>query len=139
MWSQQSCPPPSSCCCDLWAIPPGQQLVLTVDWSPALATQPNFSLNSIISADLLDVNQSPAVPAVDTEISLVSGMDVDPPVSQPGFTNILGSFTQNIVKCEADTAIGRSYRLNLVAAARDCNGRKIILTECVFINVQACT
>jgi len=97
---------------------------------------PGYSLNAIESAELLDLNVNPPVPADPAEMALVSGMDVDPAVSNPGFTNIVGTATENIVQAGADVPVGRAYRLNIAVAARDCNGRKIVAQDCVFINTS---
>jgi hypothetical protein len=114
-------------------------MFLQIDWAQTLAQQPGFFLSSVLSAELLDVNVSPPVAADPAEISLVSGMDVDPdPPPQPGFTNISGTVSQNMIECDEDTAIGRSYRFNIVVIARDCQGRKIKVKDCVFISVQEC-
>lgn len=134
------CAPVNPCPCQNWSIAPGEQLPLTIDWSGWLASVPGFSLHSIKTVELVDLNTNPPVPIdsdnPDAPIRLVSGMDVDPPNSQPGFALIVaGVATQFIIEASPDVAIGRAYRLNLRVNARDCNGRKIAPWDCVFITI----
>lgn len=130
------CQPINPCPCHPWSLAPGDQQPLFVDWSGWLASVPGYALNSVLAAELLDLNVSPPAPANPDEMALVSGMDVDPVPSTPGFTNIVGTATENLIKAGTDVAVGRAYRLNLAVAARDCNGRKITAQDCVFITTS---
>jgi hypothetical protein len=130
------CAPIQPCPCHPWSIAPGDTQPLYVDWSGWLASVPGYALNAVESAELLDLNVNPPVPADPDEIALVSGLDVDPVPSTPGFTNIVGTATENIVKAGADVPVGKAYRMNISVCARDCFGRKIVTSDCVFINVS---
>lgn len=130
------CAPINPCPCHPWTIAPGDTQPLFIDWGGWLASVPGYSLNAIESAALTDLNVNPPAPADPDEMALVSGMDIDPPASQPGFTNIVGTATENIVKAGADVPVGRAYRLDIAVAARDCNGRKIVAHDCVFITTS---
>jgi hypothetical protein len=127
------CHPIQPCPCHPWSITPGDQQPLYVDWAGWLATVPGYALNAVEAAELMDLSVSPPVPADPDEIALVSGMDVEPTPSAPGFTNIVGTATENLVRAGADVPVGKAYRLNLSVAARDCTGRKIKTSDCIFI------
>jgi hypothetical protein len=127
------CQPISPCPCHPWSLAPGDTQPLFVDWSGWLASVPGYTRNAVVGAELLDLNVNPPAPANPEEMALVSGLDVDPVPSTPGFTNIVGTTTENLVKASADVPVGRAYRLNLSVAARDCSGRKIKTSDCIFI------
>jgi hypothetical protein len=129
------CPPVNPCPCHPWSIAPGDQQPLLIDWAGWLASVPGYTLNSVVGAELLDLNVNPPAPADPNEIALVSGLDVDPTPGTPGFTHIVGTATENLILAGADVPVGRAYRLNLSVAARDCFGRKI-RTSCIFITTS---
>jgi hypothetical protein len=94
---------------------------------------PGYFLNAVVGAELLDLNVNPPAPADPEEMALVSGLEPPPPQTSPGWTSIVGTATENLVKAGADVPVGKAYRLNLSVAARDCNGRKIKTSDCIFI------
>jgi hypothetical protein len=128
------CQPINPCPCHPWAITPGDTQPLFVEWGGWLATVPGYTLNAIESAELIYLNVNPPAPPDPAEIALVSGLDVNPSQGNPGFTSIVGTATENIIRVGADVPVGRAYRLNLSVAARDCFGRKIVTCDCVFIS-----
>lgn len=131
------CQPVNPCPCQNWTIAPGDTLPLTIDWSGWLATVPGFSLNSVATVELLDLNVNPPAPADEDDIAIVSGMDVDPTNGEPGFTQIIaGVATQLLIQADKDVPVGQAYRLNIQINARDCNGRKISVWDCVFISIS---
>jgi hypothetical protein len=99
------CQPIQPCPCHPWSIAPGDQQPLFIDWGGWLASVPGYALNDIESAELIDLNVNPPAPADPDEMKLVSGMDVDPVPSTPGFTNIVGTATENIVKAGAGVPV----------------------------------
>jgi hypothetical protein len=127
---------PNPCPCHPWSIRPGDQQPLLVDWAGWLASVPGYSLNSVVDAELLDLKVNPPAPADPDELALVSGLDVDPPSGNPGFTKIVGTATENLIRAGTDVPVGRAYRLNLAVAARDCMGRKIRTSDCIFITTS---
>lgn len=131
------CQPVNPCPCQNWTIAPGDTLPLTIDWSGWLATVPGFTLNSVATVELLDLNVNPPAPADEDDIAIVSGMDVDPTNGEPGFTQIIaGVATQLLIQADKDVPVGHAYRLNIQINARDCNGRKISVWDCVFISIS---
>lgn len=131
------CQPVNPCPCQNWTIAPGDTLPLTIDWSGWLATVPGFTLNSVATVELLDLNVNPPAPADEDDIAIVSGMDVDPTNGEPGFTQIIaGVATQLLIQADIEVAVGHAYRLNIQINARDCNGRKISVWDCVFISIS---
>jgi hypothetical protein len=116
---------------------------MLLDWSRWLASVPGYNLNAVASAALLDMNVNPPAPASPTEIAVVSGQGDDP--EPPDNSDVAGlvslmppTVTQALFSVDADTAIGRMYRFNIAVTARDCDGRKITMQDCVMVVVQQC-
>src|SRR5215467_7977705 len=121
-YGTSACPPIDPCCCDAWSIAPGDILPLQIYFGDTLAESPGFRINSVVSCELIDLNAGPpGVPADPDEIAVVSGYDTDPsPPPQPGFAKIVNeSIVEVLIACDASTAIGRAYRLNLCVRIRD--------------------
>lgn len=139
------CAPVNPCPCQNWSIAPGDTWPLTIDWSSYFASMPGFSLNTVASVELLDLNVNPPVPVdpddEDAPIRIVSGMTPDPdPPPQPGFAKLLVSedyaAIQFLIEASDDAPIGSAYRLNVKVIGRDCDGRKIPVGDCVFITIS---
>jgi hypothetical protein len=116
---------------------------MVLDWSRFLASVPGYNLNAVMSAALLDMNVNPPVPANPAEIAIVSGQgdDPDPPDNSDAAELVSlmpPQFTQAMFQVGADTPIGRMYRFNIAVTARDCDGRKATMQDCVIVVVQQC-
>lgn len=137
------CQPVDSCaCCGRWTVGAGQTIPLIIDWSTWLDSLSGFALRTITKAELSSFNGPAPAPADPAEIALVSGLAVDPtiPPALPGWRSIVaaGQATQNLIRVAPDVPIGSLYRLDIVAEAKDCDGRALALPYCVAINVTAC-
>lgn len=121
----------------VWDARPGETVPLQIDWTGFGASVPGYALSTIEAATLTDMLQSPpdGAPALDTEIKLVSGFATDPaPPSTPGFTAIIdGRATENLIWTAPDLPVGRTYRFDLTVGWTNCNGRKIVVHDCVSI------
>jgi hypothetical protein len=138
-----NCAPVQCCCKGPWSIGPGETLPMLLDWSRWLASVPGYNLNAVASAALLDMNVNPPAPANPAEIAVVSGQGDDPdPPDNSDVAELVSlmppTVTQALFSVGADTAIGRMYRFNIAVTARDCDGRKITMQDCVMVVVQQC-
>src|SRR5262245_22694394 len=133
---------PITCCCDPWHIQPGAQWPLDINWSTFLRSVEGFlGIQKIRPAALTDLNVYPPVPADPLKIALVSGLPVDPdPPAQPGYTQIMAgnTVTRNVVKVDASVPIGQTYRFDITAVARNCDGVEIVVNYCVNIIITQC-
>ena len=139
-----ACCPTAVPCCQGWAIPYGERYPLRIDWSPWIESAPGFtSINEIVSVALVDLNSgmTPYPPADPVELALVSGYDGAPPaVHNPGFARIInGTIVEVLVEAGDDTRlVGHNYRLDMKVKANDCDGRRIVASDCVVITIIQC-
>jgi hypothetical protein len=137
------CAPIQCCCKGPWSIGPGERLPLVMDWSRWLASVPGYNLSSVASAALMDMTVNPPVPANATEIKVVSGMGDDPePPDNGNAAALVGLIppvgTQTLFEVDSNTPIGKQYRFNIAVTARDCDGRKITMQDCVMVVIAQC-
>ena len=138
-----SCCPTAVPCCQGWALPYGERQPLRIDWSPWIESAPGFSgINEIVTCELTDLNTGmiPPPPADPVEIALVSGYEVPPAVHNPGFARIInGTIVEVLVEAGFDTRlVMRNYRLDMRVKANDCDGRRIVASDCVVITIIQC-
>lgn len=137
------CAPIQCCCKGPWSIGPGETLPMVLDWSRWLASVPGYNLNAVTSAALMDMTVNPPVAANPDEIKIVSGMGTDPdPPDNGDAADLVGlippTATQALFEVAPATAIGKQYRFNIAVTARDCDGRKITMQDCVMVVVAQC-
>jgi hypothetical protein len=116
---------------------------MVLDWSRWLASVPGYNLNAVTSAALLDMNVNPPAPANPDEIAVVSGQGDDPePPDNSDTADLIAlqppTVTQALFAVAPETPVGRMYRFNIAVTARDCDGRKITMQDCVMVVVQQC-
>jgi hypothetical protein len=133
------CPPPiNPCPCHPWAIGPGETLPLIIDWSAWLASVPGFSLHGVASVVITDLNVSPTVPADADDIDTVPPLAgwTPPATDATAAARIInGMASESLIKVGADVPMGRVFRYDIQVTARDCDGRLIAVSDCVFIRV----
>lgn len=137
------CAPVQCCCKGPWSIGPGETQPLVLEWSRWLGSVPGYNLNAVTAAALMDMTVNPPVPANAAEIKIVSGMGDDPvPPDNANAAALAGlippNFTQTLIEVGPDTAIGKQYRFNIAVTARDCDGRKITMQDCVMVVIAQC-
>jgi len=137
------CAPVQPCCCKgPWEIGPGETLPLTMLWQRWIDSVPGYTLNKVTEASLLDVNVNPERPADPDVIKLVSGTDDDEEADNEDATDFVGIIppylTHTLVAVSPDARIGQQFRFNLAVTARDCDGRKITMRDCVVIVIAEC-
>ena len=118
-----------------WDARPGETLPMQIDWSGFGASVPGYALATVDEATLKDMTKAPPVDADPDEIKLVSGLATDPdPPPTPGFTSIIdGRATETLVWTAPDVPVGRVYRFDITVGWTNCNGRKIVVHDCVSI------
>jgi hypothetical protein len=133
------CAPYPACVCMLWDVRPNETVPLQIDWTGLLASVDGFKLASIEAASLTNMMANPPAPADPAEIDLVSGLGTDPGTGWPGYTLILGenNVTMNMIKTGANVPVGKVFRFDISLGLMDCNGRKIIINDCVSISVHS--
>jgi len=133
------CSPYPACTCMMWEVRPGETVPMQIDWTGLLASVDGFGLSSIESATLSNMMVSPPAPADMTEIELVSGHATPPANAWPGNTVITGEnrMTVNMIKTGANLAVGKVFRFDISLGLTDCNGRKMVVNDCVSISVRA--
>jgi hypothetical protein len=139
------CAPIQCCCKGPWTIGPGETQPLTLDWSRWLnsSAMGGFTLNAVSSASLVDMTAHPPQPADPDDIRIVSGLgdDAEPDNAEAkGLVNLLPAYaaTQIMIAVAEDVRVGSQYRLNLAVTARDCDGRRATMRDCVMIVVAEC-
>jgi hypothetical protein len=137
------CAPIQCCCKGPWNIGPGETLPMVLDWSRWLASVPGYNINEVKSAALMDMTVNPPVPADAAVIKIVSGMGDDPdPPDNNDAADLVGlippTATQALFEVAPDAAIGKQFRFNIAVTARDCDGRKITMQDCVMVVVAQC-
>jgi|GEM_PF-2123424 len=147
------CPPVPQCCCvGPWTIKPGETQPLVLQWQRWIDSVPGYIVNKVTSADLYDMTVNPPGPAdpeliwletdAEDENSDSNGGndDIDNPnVDVAGAINIQPPYvTHTRVSVALEAPIGKQFRLNLAVTARDCDGRKITMRDCVVIVVSEC-
>jgi hypothetical protein len=133
------CAPYPACTCMLWDVRPGETVPMQIDWTGLLASVEGFKLSSIEAASISNMMVSPPAPADAADIELVSGLGTDPTSGWPGYTVITGenNITVNMIKTGAAVAVGKVFRFDISLGLTDCNGRKVIINDCVSISVRA--
>jgi hypothetical protein len=85
---------------------------------------------------------NPPGPADPETIKLISGMveDEEPDNEDAAdLIDIVPPYTaQTIVAVSLDARLGAQFKLSLAVSARDCDGRKIVMRDCVAITVVEC-
>jgi hypothetical protein len=123
----------------LWDVRPGETVPMQIDFTGLLASVNGFNLSSIEAASISNMMVSPPTAADPAEIDLVSGLAVDPGNAWPGYTLITGpenNVTVNVIKTGPNVAIGKVFRFDISLGLTDCNGRKLIVKDCVSISVR---
>ena len=124
-------------------IGPGECLPLVLDWSQWLSALPGYNLNKVAEMSLFDMTVNPARPADPDIITVVSGTGDDP--EEPDNADLADLVSlipptamQVLVEVSKGAAIGAQFRLNLAVCARECEGRKITMRDCVIITIAEC-
>jgi hypothetical protein len=132
------CAPYPACTCMVWDVRPNETVPMQIDWTGLLASVDGFTLASIEAASLTNMMVNPPAPADIAEIELVSGHVTPPSNAWPGNTVITGDnrVTVNMIKT-GDVPVGKVFRFDISLGLVDCNGRKIIINDCVSISVHA--
>jgi hypothetical protein len=103
-----------------------------------------FTMYGVASAALMDMTVHPPQPADENDIRVVSGTGDDPVPPDnsdvKGLVHLLPHYaaTQIMVMVAPDARIGSQYRLNVCATARDCDGRKATMCDCVMVVIAEC-
>lgn len=129
---------PVSCCCTLyWDIRAGETLPLQIDWSGLLGSAPGYNLATIERAEIIDLMKNPPAVADEDDLKLVSGMQTDPTDHAPGFGAILDAkATEFLIAAGADVRVGGCYRFDVDIALVNCNGKRLLVGDCVNITVN---
>jgi len=138
------CAPLVQCCCKgPWSIGPGETLPLVLDWSQWLASLPGYNLNKVAEMDLFDMTVNPPRPADHDIITITTGTGDDP--DEPDNADLADrvslippSAMQMLVEVSEEAVIGAQFKLSLAVTARDCDGRRITMRDCVVITIAEC-
>ena len=140
-------PVPQCCCVGPWSIKPGETQPLSLQWQRWIDSVPGYLLTKVTEASLYDMTVNPPAPASPDLIWLVPSPDDDDDDIGTGnenedvaaAINIAPPYvTHTLVAASMLAPIGSQYRLNLAVTARDCDGRKITMRDCVVIVVSEC-
>ena len=156
------CPPLPQCCCQgPWSIAPGETLPLVIQWQRWIDSVPGYLLQKITEADLYDMTVNPPGPADPDLIRLDAGPndedddddgngddedDEEEEEPEPNPNEDVAAaialqppyITHTLVAVSLAAPIGKQFRLRLAVTARDCDGRKITMRDCVVIVVAEC-
>ena len=134
---QTAWPNVPQCGCETWSTAAGTVSPLFLDWSDWLDSAPGYSLGPVASVGLIDLRTAPPSPPPDDDIALVSGFEPPPSSGPPGWTQVVGDQTINLIYVGPHVAPGSIYRLDFVMKATDPCGRQIVTEKCVAISVAA--
>src|SRR5262245_1194497 len=139
------CAPIVQCCCKgPWSLAPGEIQPLIIDWSRWIASLPGYVANCIDTASLWDMTLAVPAPADPAIIKMTSGQesaDPDPPDNSDVadlISLVPPSAVQVLISASEQAKIGAQYRLSLCLSARDCDGRRIRMCDCVVITIAEC-
>lgn len=131
------CAPISPCACHPWQIGPGETLPLIIDWSVFLSSVPGYALHSVVAATLTNLNATPTTPADPDEIDTVPPIATAQPWTgdNPPVKVIGGIATEAIIEVASDVALNSVYRFDISVQLKGCDGRILVVKDCVFIQV----
>jgi len=137
-------PVPQCCCVGPWNIKPGETQPLALQWQRWIDSVPGYVLHKVLDASLYDMTVNPPVPADPEIIKVIStdydneGDDIDNADVGDMIELLPPYVTHTRVEVGLEARIGSQFRLNLAVAARDCDGRRIVMRDCVVIVVSEC-
>jgi len=138
------CAPVQQCCCKgPWTIGPGETLPLILDWSTWLNSLPGYNLNKVADMSLFDMTVNPPQPADPDIIKVVSGIGDDPEEPDNSDVGDLAALIpptaiQVMFEVSSEARIGAQYKLDFGLFARDCEGRRITMRDCVAVVIAQC-
>lgn len=134
---------PRCCCKGPWTIGPGETLPLVLQWQRWIDSVPGYALSKVVETSLFDMTVNPPVAADPEIIKIVSGTDdsTEEPDNEDA-ADLIGLIppyaTQALVAVGDAARIGAQFRLNIAVTARDCDGRRITMRDCVAIVIAEC-
>lgn len=131
------CAPINPCACHPWQVGPGETLPLVIDWSVFLSSVPGYALHTVLSATLTNLNVTPTVPALPADIDTVPAVATAQPWTgdNPPVKIVNGVATEAIIKVAAGVALSSVYRFDISVQLKGCDGRVLVVKDCVFIQV----
>jgi len=145
MWprSPALCAPQAQCCCKgPWQIGPGERQPLFMDLTNWINGVPGYNLNAVESASLWDMNKAPPAVADPDVIKVISGLDDSETPDNEHAEDFISisppCAAQAVIEAAPDARIGSQYKLDICFIARDCDGRKIRLCDCIVITIAEC-
>lgn len=137
------CAPVQCCCKGPWTIGPGETLPLILDWSRWLNSIGGYNMNVVSKASLTDIIASPQVAADPLKIRVIAGNGETPdPADNSDVASVVNlmppAATSAMIEVAPDATIGAQYRFDICLTARDCDGRKATMCDCVMVVIQQC-
>lgn len=147
-WSGQRmhgmCAPVLECCCaGPVNVAPGAVRPVIMNWGRWIESLPEYSLEEVVSASLIDMRLAPPAPADPDIIKVVTGKENDgtTPDNEDahGFIDVLPPYgTLALIEASRDAQIGHQYKLDICVTARNCRGRVLRECGCVVITIAEC-